>query len=103
VVFRVGLPLSFAGRRAQKAARVKRRFHTRWRRGELTDTRGLRNERQVVLGIEDKFVALAYVLCVAASVLCIVYGLMRWNKEDEPTEEADQRWVEHELEESEEV
>jgi hypothetical protein len=56
-----------------------------------------------VLGIEDKFVALAYVLCVAASVLCIVYGLMRWNKEDEPTVEADQRWVEHEREESEEV
>ena len=63
----------------------------------------LSSERKNMLGIEDKWVALAYVLCIAASVLCIVYGLLRWNKGDEPVEDADQRWVKQELKESEEV
>ncbi len=55
-----------------------------------------------MLGIEDKWVALAYVLCIAASALCIIYGLARWNKGDEPVEDADERWADHELKESEE-
>ncbi len=56
-----------------------------------------------MLGIEDKWVALAYLLCVAASALCISYGLARWNKGDEPVDEADKRWAEHETRESEEL
>ena len=55
-----------------------------------------------MLGIESWAVAVAYLSCVGASVLCIVYGLSRWNKGDEPVEEADRRWVEHEQQESEE-
>lgn len=56
-----------------------------------------------MLGIEDKWVALAYLLCLAASALCITYGLLRWNQGDEPIEEADQRWAEHETRESEQL
>ena len=61
------------------------------------------NRGTTVLGIEDKWVALAYLLCVAASALCISYGLARRNKGDEPVEEADKRWAEHEARESEEL
>jgi hypothetical protein len=56
-----------------------------------------------MLGIEDKWVALVYVLCIAASVLCVTYGLLRWNKGDEPTEEADESWAAHELGEQEDL
>jgi len=41
----------------------------------------------MVLGIPDVWIWLAYVLCIAATVLCIVYGLINWNKDD--TQEAD--------------
>jgi hypothetical protein len=32
-----------------------------------------------VLGIASPELALAYILCIAASVLCIVYGIVKWN------------------------
>ncbi len=56
-----------------------------------------------MLGIEGTFVWLAYVLCIAASLLCIGYGLLRWNQDEGPAEEADQRWAEKEIKESEDL
>ena len=35
-----------------------------------------------MLGIEDKYVALAYILCIASTLLCVVYGVINWNKGD---------------------
>ena len=36
-----------------------------------------------MLGFADIWVAAAYILCIASTVLCIVYGLMHWNEKEE--------------------
>ena len=46
-----------------------------------------------MLGIEDPLVALAYILCIASSVLCVVYGAMNWNKGEETVQPADVHWA----------
>jgi hypothetical protein len=55
-----------------------------------------------MLGIEDGIVALAYVLCIASAVLCVVYGWRNWNRGDEPVEPGDLKWEteEHKVEEN---
>jgi hypothetical protein len=45
-----------------------------------------------MLGIEDKFVWLAYLLCVASTVLCVVYAYINWNSGDEKVEAEDLKW-----------
>ncbi|MCF8041770.1 MAG: hypothetical protein K9K65_10575 [Desulfarculaceae bacterium] len=40
-----------------------------------------------MLGIASPELALAYVLCIAASVLCIIYGIIKWNDSGPLTEE----------------
>jgi hypothetical protein len=40
-----------------------------------------------VLGIASPELALAYVLCIAASVLCVVYGIVKWNDSGPLSEE----------------
>ena len=47
----------------------------------------------IMLGIEDPLVALAYLLCLASSLLCIGYGAMNWNKGDEPVQPTDVTWA----------
>lgn len=32
-----------------------------------------------MLGIASTELALAYLLCIAASLLCVVYGILKWN------------------------
>lgn len=51
----------------------------------------------MLLGIEDLWVWLAYVLCILSTVLCVAWGALRWNKDDaaEPDEEV-RHWVEEE-------
>ncbi len=51
-----------------------------------------------MLGIEDKWVAAAYILCIASTVLCVVYGLATWNRGQEKDEQVaeDIRWAEEE-------
>ncbi len=49
--------------------------------------------RSVMLGIEDKWVWLAYLLCILSTILCVVYGLINWNRGDEAVEPADVRWA----------
>ncbi|MCF8032623.1 MAG: hypothetical protein K9K66_06570 [Desulfarculaceae bacterium] len=40
-----------------------------------------------MLGIASPELALAYILCIAASVLCIIYGIIKWNDSGPLTEE----------------
>jgi len=51
-----------------------------------------------MLGIEDKWVAAAYILCVASTVLCVLYSLVTWNRgEEKPQQKAKGvRWAEEE-------
>ncbi len=48
------------------------------------------------LGIQDGFVLAAYLLCILSSLLCVVYGVIMWNRGDEPVESEDITWAAHE-------
>ncbi len=53
----------------------------------------------MVLGIPDWSVSLVYILMIASSLLCIVYGFRMWNKEGDISEkelEEEKRWAEEE-------
>ena len=51
-----------------------------------------------MLGIEDPWVAMAYLLCIISAMLCVVWGIIKWNREDPDTEpdEEIRRWAEEE-------
>ncbi|MGC8744666.1 MAG: symporter small accessory protein [Verrucomicrobiia bacterium] len=51
-----------------------------------------------MLGIEDGWVAAAYILCIASTALCIVYSIIKRNQTDEDVGEADIRWEKEEKE-----
>ncbi len=55
------------------------------------------------LGIQDPWVALAYVLCIASTILCVVYAWFNWNKGDETVEADDVKWVAEEKKAEEEL
>jgi len=56
-----------------------------------------------MLGIEDKSVLTAYLLCIASTILCVVYGLINWDRgEEEPTPE-DVHWATEETKVEEEL
>jgi hypothetical protein len=46
-----------------------------------------------MFGIEDKGVLLAYLLCIASTVLCVVYGIINWNKGGEDVKPEDVEWA----------
>jgi len=46
-----------------------------------------------MLGIDDTYVWLAYLLCLLSTILCVVYGAINWNRGDEVIEPADVRWA----------
>jgi len=46
-----------------------------------------------MLGIEDKYIALVYLLCILSSVLCVVYGLITWNRGEEAVRPEDIKWA----------
>jgi hypothetical protein len=56
-----------------------------------------------MLGIEDRWVGLAYVLCIASMALCVIYAWANWNRGDETIEEEDQRWEAEEKEAEENI
>ena len=56
-----------------------------------------------MLGIEDKWIVAAYMLCLASTVLCVAYGLINWNRGDEPVKREDVDWAKEEKEEVEEA
>ena len=49
-----------------------------------------------MLGIADIWVLAAYMLCVSSMVLCVVYGVLMWNKGAEPVKEEDVEWEKEE-------
>lgn len=49
-----------------------------------------------MLGIEDKWIAAVYLLCIASALLCVVYGIVTWNKGDESVGDDDIKWVSEE-------
>ena len=46
-----------------------------------------------MLGIEDKGVLTAYLLCIISAVLCVVYGLINWNRGAEDVQPDDVKWA----------
>ncbi len=40
-----------------------------------------------VLGIPDPWVWGAYILCILAVIICVIYGIINWNKGGEDEEE----------------
>jgi len=49
-----------------------------------------------MLGINDPVIATAYLLCILSTLFCVVYGVLNWNKGDEPVLAEDKKWVEDE-------
>lgn len=50
----------------------------------------------MVLGIESPAVWLAYVLSLLSAVACVVYGIVNWNKGEEPVKKEDVDWAKEE-------
>jgi hypothetical protein len=55
----------------------------------------------IVLGIDDPWIWGVYLLCIISALLCVIYGIVNWNREgeleaSEIKEEA--AWEEHEEE-----
>ena len=49
------------------------------------------------LGLQDPLIITAYVGCLAASALCVIYGLVTWGVGGaEKPKPADKEWAEHE-------
>ncbi len=44
------------------------------------------------------WVGLAYLLCILSALLCVVYGIVNWNRGDEPARAEDAEWVKEEEE-----
>jgi len=49
-----------------------------------------------LLGIEDEYVSLAYILCILSTLLCIIYGLINWNRGEEAVLQEDIKWAKEE-------
>ena len=56
-----------------------------------------------MLGIEDKYVWLAYVLCIASSLLCVAYSLLMRNRGQDQVEQQDIKWTAEEKKVEEEL
>ncbi len=53
-----------------------------------------------MLGMGDFSIFLAYVLCIASALACVVYGIVKWNKgaETESELKKDVNWEEEDKE-----
>lgn len=49
-----------------------------------------------MLGLQDKWVSLAYILCVISTILCVIYGIFAWNKGDVEVKPEDKKWANEE-------
>jgi hypothetical protein len=47
-------------------------------------------------GFQNKSVALAYVLCIASTLLCLIYGMANWNQGEDEVRDEDVRWLKEE-------
>jgi hypothetical protein len=50
----------------------------------------------MIVGIQDPWVAAAYLLSIGGAVVCTVYGITHWNKGDEPVKPEDVQWAKEE-------
>mgnify|MGYP007050237420 FL=1 len=48
---------------------------------------GAKGGEKLVLGIDDHWIWGAYVGCILVTLLCVVYGILNWNKGGEDEEE----------------
>ncbi len=51
-----------------------------------------------MFGIEAPSIWLAYLLCVLSTVLCVVYGIINWNRGRGEIKPEDKTWLEEEKE-----
>jgi hypothetical protein len=49
-----------------------------------------------VIGIPDPWIWMAYLLCLAATALCVIFAAVRGRKREAEPTQADAAWVEHE-------
>ena len=49
-----------------------------------------------MLGIEDKYVALAYLLCLLSTLTCVIYGIITWNRGATDPQKEDVGWAQEE-------
>ena len=49
-----------------------------------------------MLEIDDSYVLSAYLLCIGSAVLCVIYGLINWNRGEDTVAQEDIRWAEQE-------
>ncbi len=56
-----------------------------------------------MLGIPDPIIGAAYLLCLFSALLCVVYGIVNWNKGEEPVQQEDIQWAEEEKHDVEET
>lgn len=49
-----------------------------------------------MFGIDDPAVWMAFVMCLAATAVCIIYGIRHWNHGDDDLSPRDQAWARQE-------
>lgn len=50
-----------------------------------------------MLGIKDPWIWAAYVLCILSTLMCVVYGIIYWNKgDDSMPKKEDKVWAKEE-------
>ena len=47
----------------------------------------------MLFGIQDPYVAGAYLLAFSGAIVCAIYGIANWNKGDEPVKPEDIQWA----------
>lgn len=53
----------------------------------------------MIIGIQDPWVVVAYLLSISGALVCVVYGVTQWNRGDEPVKPEDVQWAKEEKEE----
>lgn len=56
-----------------------------------------------MFGIEDTWVSSAYILCILSALLCVIYGILNWNRGQEQISPEDVHWAEEEKKVEEEL
>lgn len=56
-----------------------------------------------MFGIEDPYIWSAYLLCILSAALCVIYGLITWNRGGEDVKIEDIDWVKEEQQIEEEL
>lgn len=49
-----------------------------------------------MLGLPDASIAIVYALCIASTLLCVVYGIVNWKRGNGTDEKKEREWESHE-------